>query len=154
MTEVWFYHLEGRPVEAVLPVLIEKSIERGWRAVVQTRSPERVEALDLALWTYDEASFLAHGTKRDGNAAMQPVYLTDDDANPSGATIRFFLEGAEVGPALASPGADYARAVLIFDGRDEEELEGARRQWSGLRDAGHAVSYWQQSEDGRWTKRA
>ena len=40
MTEVLFYHLENQPVERVLPPLLEKSLERGWRVVVQAASEE------------------------------------------------------------------------------------------------------------------
>ena len=153
MVDVWFYHLEGWSIEKALPALLEKSLERGWRAVVQASSQERVESLDLALWTYDDASFLAHGTASDGDASQQPIYLTSGTENPNGAAIRFFVEGADVAPSLAEAAGTYARIVLLFDGRAEDEIEGARRQWSALKGAGHAVSYWQQNEDGRWEKR-
>ena len=95
MTEVLFYHLEHQPLERVLPSLVEKTLERGWRAVVQAGSEERVEALDTLLWTYREESFLPHGTKRDGNPDVQPVYLTTSEDNPNGATVRFLVDGAE-----------------------------------------------------------
>ena len=151
MTDVWFYHLQGSSLDRVLPALLERSLGRGWRAVVQATSPERVEALDAALWTYEPGSFLAHGTARDGDAEMQPVVLTEGTENPNGAAIRFLVEGAEALPAL--DGHAYERVALVFDGNDDGELGGARRQWSALRAAGHAVSYWQQNEDGRWDKR-
>ena len=154
MTEVWFYHLETRTLDQVLPVLLERSLGRGWRAVVQVGSEERVEALDQLLWTYSDASFLPHGTARDGAPETQPVFLTCRDDNPNGAQIRLFADGCLAAPVLAMPGAAYARAVLLFDGRDGEAVQDARRQWSDLKAAGHAVSYWQQGEDGRWEKRA
>ena len=93
--EVLFYHLERQPLERVLPSLLEKTLERGWRAVVQSGSEERLEALDTALWTYREDSFLPHGTRKDGNVALQPIYLTTGDETPNGAGIRFLVEGAE-----------------------------------------------------------
>ena len=153
MTEVWFYHLERWPLEKALPSLLEKSAARGWRSVVQVTSAERLEALDVALWTYDDASFLAHGTARDGDADLQPIVLTTDTTNPNGAAIRFLVDGAEVLPSLSRDGTGYERVVLIFDGGDEEERASARRQWTDLKKAGHSVAYWQQSEDGRWEKR-
>ena len=52
MTEVLFYHLQNMSVENVLPPLLEKSLERGWRVVVQSTSEERADALDAHLWTY------------------------------------------------------------------------------------------------------
>ena len=154
MTDVWFYHLETRSLDQVLPVLLERSLQRGWRAVVQAGSPERVEALDQILWTFSDANFLPHGTARDGEPATQPVFLTSQDDNPNGAQIRLFTDGAPAAAVLASPGSAYERAVLLFDGRDDEAVTDARRQWSELKAAGHAVSYWQQGEDGRWEKRA
>ena len=149
VTEVYFYHLERRTLEEVLPTLLERSLERGWRAAVQAASEERVEALDTLLWTYREESFLPHGTRRDGNPAMQPVYLTASEDNPNGATVRFLVDGAAAGDLSA-----YARVVYLFDGRDATALDQARAQWAAAKAAGSEVTYWQQSPEGRWEKRA
>jgi DNA polymerase-3 subunit chi len=149
MTEVLFYHLEHQPLERVLPALVERTLERGWRAVVQAGSDERVEALDTLLWTYREESFLPHGTKRDGNPAQQPVYLTMLEENPNGATVRFLVDGAEI-PDLTA----YARIVYLFEGRDTAAVARAREQWKGAKAAGCEVTYWQQSPEGRWEKKA
>lgn len=149
MTEVWFYHLERAPLERVLPALLERSLERGWRAVVQAGSEERVEALDSLLWSWREESFLPHGTARDGHEAEQPVFLTAADANPNEARIRFLVDGAEAGDLSA-----YERVVYLFDGRDEEAVARAREQWQAAREAGHEVTYWQQGEGGRWEQKA
>ena len=149
MTEVLFYHLERQPLERVLPALLEKSLERGWRAVVQAGTAERVEALDALLWTYRDDGFLPHGTTADGNADLQPAFLTDDGANPNAAQIRFFVDGS-----VADDVSGYERAVFLFDGNDPNAVEAARAQWSGLKQAGHDVTYWQQSERGKWEKKA
>jgi DNA polymerase-3 subunit chi len=149
MTEVLFYHLEHQPLERVLPSLVERTLARGWRAVVQAGSEERVEALDTLLWTYTEESFLPHGTKRDGHAAEQPVYLTTEDANPNGATVRFLVDGAGM-PELAG----YERLVFLFDGHDAAAVAQAREQWKAVKAAGCEATYWQQSPEGRWEKRA
>lgn len=151
MTDVWFYHLDGQPLDKVLPVLLQRTLDRGWRACVEASSAERVRALDESLWTYDEASFLPHGAAADGNAALQPVLLTDQPGNLNGATIRFLVDGADPFAALAT--SSYERLVLLFDGADDEAVADARRRWSALRTAGHSVTYWQQGSDGRWEKR-
>ena len=148
-TEVFFYHLERAPLERVLPQLLEKTLERGWRAVVQASTSERLEALDTLLWTYRDESFLPHGTARDGDAAEQPVFLTTADDNPNDANIRFLVDGADAGDLEA-----YGRAIYLFDGRDEEAVQRARAQWAAAKDAGHDVTYWQQSESGAWEKKA
>ena len=150
MTEICFYHLQRRPLERVLPNLIEKSLEKGWRVAVQARSEERLDALDSWLWTYSDESFVAHGRACDGDGELQPVYLTTGLENPNGAALRLFIEGAEMAPALAEAGAAYARAVALFDGNDAEELAAARAQWKGLKDLGFALTYWQQTASGRW----
>ncbi|HUC46653.1 MAG TPA: DNA polymerase III subunit chi [Hyphomicrobiaceae bacterium] len=149
MTEVFFYHLEHQPLERVLPSLVERTLERGWRAVVQAGSEERVEAIDTLLWTYRDESFLPHGTKRDGNPARQPVYLTSGEENPNGASVRFLVDGAETADLTA-----YARIVYLFEGRDAAAVARAREQWASAKAAGLSVTYWQQSPDGRWEKRA
>ena len=121
-TEIYFYHLERRRLDDVLPTLLERSLERGWRAAVQAASEERVEALSTLLWTYSEESFLPHGTARDGQPDAHPVFLTTGEDNPNGAQVRFLVDGAEL--ADASP---YARVVFIFDGSDSDAVARARR---------------------------
>jgi len=149
MTEVLFYHLEHQPLERVLPSLVERTLSRGWRAVVQAGSEERVAALDTLLWTYAEESFLPHGTQRDGHAAAQPVYLTTEDGNPNGATVRFLVDGAEIREL-----GGYERIAYLFDGHDAAAVARAREQWKAAKDAGCEATYWQQSPEGRWEKRA
>ena len=73
MAEVLFYHLQQQPLEAVLPTLLQKSLERGWRAVVQVTTEERMSALDDHLWTFADESFLPHGTDREAHGADQPL---------------------------------------------------------------------------------
>jgi DNA polymerase-3 subunit chi len=153
MTEVWFYHLQQKRLEAVLPDLLQKSLDRGWRAVVQAVSEERLDALDQALWTFSDTSFLAHGRAHDGDAKLQPVYLSTGDDNPNGAMARFFVEGAEIAPALAAPAVPYQRAINLFDGTVEAEVLRAREQWKDLKAQGFALAYWQQAVSGKWERK-
>ena len=150
MTEVLFYHLHGQKPENILPPLLEKSLQRGWRVVVQGASEERMDALDAHLWTYRDDGFLPHGTWRDGEAAMQPVLLTVNDGNPNAATVRFLIDGAGV-PEDASA---YERIVLIFDGDDEEAVGAARERWTEAKAKGFEATYWQPDEQGRWQRKA
>ena len=149
MTEVLFYHLQSQPLESVLPGLLEKCLERQWRAVVQVGSDERRDALDAHLWTYRDDGFLPHGTVKDGHAAAQPVWLTAGDDNPNEAQVRFLADGAE----LADYGA-YQRVVRLFDGNDADAVQAAREAWKTAKAAGHDATYWQQSERGGWEKKA
>ncbi len=149
MTDVLFYHLEQQPLDRVLPALLERTLARGWRAVVQCSSKERLEALDTSLWTFRDDSFLPHGTASDGPADLQPVFLTTSDDNPNGAQVRFLVEGA------AAPSYEgYDRLVHLFDGHDRDAVALAREEWKRARAAGCDVTYWQQADNGRWEKRA
>ena len=151
--EIWFYHLQSQRLERALPALLERALGNGWRAVVQAANEERLDALDEVLWTYADASFLAHGRARDGDADMQPVYLTCGDENPNAARLRLFVDGADVSASLAADAA-YERAILLFDGNDADQLESARAQWKLLKDRGFTLTYWQQDERGGWQKKA
>lgn len=148
-TEVLFYHLERQPLEKVLPGLLEKTLERGWRAVVQSGSEERLDALDLSLWIYSDDSFLPHGTRKDGFSAEQPIYLTTGSETPNGAGVRFLVDGA-----VAEAFEGFVRIVYLFDGHDGAAVEQARGQWKAARAAGCSVAYWQQDSNGRWSKKA
>jgi len=150
MTEILFYHLKGQTPEQVLPALLQKSLERGWRVVVQASSEERIEALDAHLWTWRDGSFLPHGTWREAEAAQQPILLTVSDHNPNGATVRFLVDGALMPENVAA----YERVVLLFDGEDPDAVDAARARWSEAKSAGFEVTYWQADERGRWERRA
>ncbi|MBL4600150.1 MAG: DNA polymerase III subunit chi [Rhizobiaceae bacterium] len=149
MTDVLFYHLTESNLEAALPTLLEKSLERGWKVVVQAGSQEKVEALDAHLWTYREDSFLAHGATSDGTQPMQPIWLTTEQDNPNGANIRFLVDGA-----VPSDLAGYERAVYMFDGHDNDAVLQARERWKIEKEAGFDLTYWQQKPNGGWEKKA
>jgi DNA polymerase III subunit chi len=149
MTEILFYHLQRQPIEKVLPVLIEKSLERGWRVAVQSSSEERVEALDAYLWTYRDDGFLPHGTYKENTAAEQPVLLTVNAENPNGASVRFLIDGSSLPVDING----YERVVLLFDGEDPDALEAARTRWRHAKGQGFEVTYWQADEQGRWQRR-
>jgi DNA polymerase III subunit chi len=150
VTEILFYHLRGQTPEQVLPALLHKSLDRGWRVVVQGTTEERMEALDAHLWTWRDDSFLPHGTWRDAEAAEHPILLTIDEKNPNNAVIRFLVEGANMPADVAA----YERVVLIFDGEDIEAVETARTHWSWAKAAGLQVTYWQVDEKGVWRRQA
>jgi DNA polymerase III subunit chi len=150
VTEIVFYHLRGQTPEQVLPALLYKSLDRGWRAVVQGTTEERMEALDAHLWTWRDDSFLPHGTWRDAEAAEHPILLTIDERNPNNAAIRFLVEGADMPADVTS----YERVALIFDGEDVEAVETARTHWRTAKAAGLAVTYWQTDEKGVWRREA
>ena len=149
MTEVAFYHLQTAPLDQVLPRLLEKTLAAGKRAVVIAGSRARAEALATVLWTYRPDSWLPHGTAEDGDADQQPVWLTEHDENPNGASFLFLTEGAD-STAIAT----FERCFDLFDGNDEAAVAAARARWQARKQDGHAVTYWRQSATGTWQQMA
>jgi DNA polymerase-3 subunit chi len=149
MTEILFYHLTESTLENALPGLVERSLDRKWRVVIQTGSEERRDSLDNHLWTWSDASFLAHATEQEPHPEEQPIILTTGYGNANNATVRFLVDGAEPQNVEA-----YERLVLMFDGHDQQQLEQARTQWKLLKEQDHKLTYWQQNAEGRWEKKA
>lgn len=148
--DLMFYQLSAQPLEKALPLLLEKSLQRGWKAVVEVSSEQRKKALDDALWTYSEGSFLPHGTDDEPGAETQPVVITARTTNPNAANIRFLVDGARLMPDLNS----YQRVAVMFDGEDPLALQAARDDWKQAKASGLVASFWQQNADGRWEKKA
>lgn len=149
MTDIAFYHLERSPLELALPKLLEKTLKAGKRALVMAGSEARVEALANALWTYDQDSWLPHGSAKDGEAEQQPIWLAVSDDNPNGATFLFLTDGA-----ASEKLGEFERCFELFDGTDPAKVQAARDHWTAYKDAGHDLTYWQQTGRGGWEKKA
>ncbi|MFA4893112.1 DNA polymerase III subunit chi [Brevundimonas sp.] len=147
--EIWFYHLERSTLDQVLPGLLEKTRDRGWKALVRASDTGLLDHIDERLWTYRDDSFLAHGRATETGADRQPILLTESSENPNAAQALFIVDGAELGDTKG-----FDRCFIIFDGRDETALTGARVRWKTLKDQGANLAYWKQSPEGRWEKAA
>ncbi|MDX1401898.1 MAG: DNA polymerase III subunit chi [Kiloniellales bacterium] len=149
MSEVRFYHLTRGTLETAIAVMLRRLLQRGQRAVVQLGSEERVEALASYLWTFDDTSFLPHGTAKDGQPQLQPIWLTARDEPPhNGADVLFLGDGAE-----SEHMGNYDLCVFLFDGVDENAVARARELWRGFKTEGLNLTYWQQDNVGRWSKK-
>jgi|TARA_B110000438_G_scaffold300855_1_gene354247 DNA polymerase-3 subunit chi len=144
-----FYHLQKWPLERALPQLLDKVRQAGHKAVVVAGSQDRVESLSGVLWAHDPNSWLAHGTAKDGHAADQPIWLTDQMENPNESTILVLTDGMS-----ASGLESYQRCLDLFDGSNPDALGSARERWSAARAQGHELHYWQQTDRGGWEEKA
>ena len=149
--EIWFYHLESASVEETLPPLIEKCLERGWRAQVLSPSSERLQALDSHLWTWKPNSWLPHQPPGTEDSHLSPIELGVSPVGQSepsaSAEAVFLLDGASWGSL-----SGVVRIFVLFDGRDADNVSHARQQWRVAKEAGLLPTYWRQGEDGRWAK--
>ena len=147
MTDIRFYHLVRTPLDRAIAGILSKAL-KSMRVVIKAGSDERVRQLDTALWTFDRASFIPHGTAADGSPETQPAYLTAGDEVPNGATLLILTDGAAAADALA-----FERICDMFDGNDEDAVDAARRRWKAAKEAGHTLSYWQEEGSG-WVQKA
>lgn len=148
MASVQFYHLTSSPLERALPKLLEKALAAGFMSQVAVGSDEMAEQLNQLLWTYDPNSFLPHGTKKDGHAAEQPVLLVTEIEAEHPAKALFVTDGR-----MPQGAEKFERILDIFDGGNPEAVAAARQRWTAYKNAGHGVSYMQQTENG-WQKAA
>ncbi|PZO03632.1 MAG: DNA polymerase III subunit chi [Alphaproteobacteria bacterium] len=148
-TEIWFYHLERSTLDQVLPELLDKTLQRGWRALVRVADADRLDEIDEHLWTWRDDSFLAHGRAGQDHADRQPILLSQTGENPNAAQALFIVDQSEMGSVEG-----YERCFIIFDGRDDTALNHARERWKGLKGQGANLAYWKQSDEGRWEKAA
>ena len=149
MTDVNFYQLAGRPLDAVLPRLLDKAVAAGFRSVVRSADAALLARLDAALWTFDAASFLPHAV--DGPfAAEQPILLTTATGDANAADLIVVVDGDL--PADLTP---YRRALYLFDGSDSAALDRARSDWRAVKSRPDVTPvYWRESDGGRWEKAA
>ena len=142
---IQFYHLLSTSRERAVPKLMEKVLGSGSRAVMILDSDNALKTMSDALWANDPASFLPHGSARDGHAEEQPIFLTLVDSNPNGADILCVLDGSL--PASA-PG--YKKLLDIFDGANDAAVTAARSRWAHYKTQGYALQYIKQQPGGGW----
>jgi DNA polymerase-3 subunit chi len=150
MTRIDFYHLQKQNLEEVLPKLLEKAYGLDKRIKVKIGTEARVDFLNTLLWTYDPDSFLPHGSRKDGSAELQPIWLSAEDDNPNGATLLFLADGANMLPEQLT---SFERVFNVFDGNNAEAVNAARAFWKALKSSGAELHYWQQDQQGRWTEK-
>ena len=149
MLEIAFYHLFATPLEKVLPVLLQKTLDIGKRAVVIVGTTERIESISSILWTSDPGSWLPHGSRNDGNPEHQPIWLTTELENPNKASYLFLIDGTSV-----ESYQDFERCFDLFDGNEISSVQAARDRWVKLNNQFNDCNYWQQDGQGKWEKKA
>ncbi|WP_019223875.1 DNA polymerase III subunit chi [Bartonella rattaustraliani] len=145
--DILFYHLTQSTLEDILPSLVERALDRFGKVTIQCVSEEKRDMIDMRLWVYADDAFIGHGTEADQYPNFQPVFLTTGQENPNASKVRFLIEGA-----VCSNIDVYQRLVVIFDGRNGEQLDFIRAQWKKYKMENYHLTYWQQTEDRGWEK--
>ncbi|WP_300378473.1 DNA polymerase III subunit chi [Henriciella sp.] len=147
--EWWFYHLKRTTLEQAAGPLLEKCLERGWRVLAVSPDIRRRGALDAALWTFNDQSFLPHGQAEAAglDPASQPVLIAGQGENLNEAAVALLMDGAEL-----PVDAPYERCMVMFDDGDAPVRGKARAQYKAAADAGLTTRYFQQTPKGGWTE--
>lgn len=149
MTEIRFYHLKKQTLDEALPNLTLKAYDNGKkRLVIRMADKTAVEKMSATLWTFNPNIFLPHGSAKDGFADKQPIWLTDTDENPNGASILI------AGNAVANDLSGFGLVCEMFSDHEQGAVQEARTRWKTYKDAGHSITYWQQTEAGGWEQKA
>jgi DNA polymerase III subunit chi len=148
LTDIGFYHLTRTGPDQALPQLLGRTLAAGQRALVLCGSQDRVSAIDAVLWQSADPDWLPHGTAADGDADLQPIWLTTEDVSPNGARFLFLIDGAQTVHL-----SEFERVFDLFDGTDDAVVAAARERWTAAKTAGHTLTYWQQGPRG-WEKKA
>lgn len=146
MAEVGFYHLTRTPLTEALPRLLARTLAADQRALVVGSDQAGLDAISGALWAQE--SWLPHGSSVDGDADLQPIWLSTSAEPANGARYLFLVQGAD-GSALDR----FERIFNLFDGTSEPAMEAARGRWKRWKAEGHTLVYWQQTPSG-WQKKA
>jgi len=143
--EWWFYHLQRTTLERAVGPLLEKCLERNWRVLAVSPDATRRAALDEALWTYDDQSFLPHGqAEAEGlDPADQPILISSAIENGNEASVALLMDGVDL-PVDAA----FERCMVMFDDGDGATRQKAREQFKAAKDAGLTARYFQQSGRG------
>lgn len=149
MPEIRFYHLTRRTAEQALPELVTRAYGRGLKTVIRCADEAEASRLNDHLWTFHPDSFLPHGTAKDGPPERQPVFLTQSNDNPSGATVLILMPGASTESI-----EDYTLCCTLLDGHNEPQVASSRELWKAWKAQGHTMTYWQQSDQGKWEQKA
>ena len=149
MGRALFYHLTQAALEPTVATLCSRALGAGWRVAIRGRQAERLEKLDLALWTDSPASFLPHGLAGGPHDADQPILLTLQPHAANQPQAVMAIDQAAIAPAEV---AGLERLWLLFEASDPAAMEHARAQWRAMVAAGVTAEYWSDA-DGRWQKK-
>lgn len=148
VTDYWFYHLEASTLEGVVPGLLEKTLQKGWRALVKLPT-DKLAQMDELLWTFRDDSFLPHGREDEPQSDLQPILLTATLDSAQGFDAVFLIDGAEIADMTG-----VSRVMVMINGRSQDDIQRERGRWKTLKAEDASLAYYQQDDRGRWEKKA
>ena len=137
-------------MERLLPDLLQRCLDRSWRALILTGSQEQQKILDDILWTYKKVSFLPHGTDQDANPEDCPLLLTTTAVNFNKAQVAFFLEGIKEQEMDFMK--SFQRSCFLYAASPMPEL--FKKTLTTMKDDNYATVLYARDAKGQWCKTA
>ena len=148
MRDILFYHCIHSKIETVLPLLLIKILNKKKRVLIIMKDQKRISEINILLWVFKSNSWLAHGSKEDGDPDLQPIWLTYLDENPNKAQILLLLDGT-----ISQNFIKYDRILVLFHEKDLKSLLQARNIWKKGKIEGYKMSYYKEYTTGKWSQK-
>lgn len=151
MSDVRFYHLKSQTLDEALPALVMKAYDNGKKRIL-IRMPNKTDAerINTLLWTFKPDVFLPHASDKEGQPEKNPVFITaQTEGNLNEASVLIACNGADTKDA-----GEYGLVCEIFADHDQDIVTQARTTWARHKEAGHTLTYWQQTPNGGWEQKA
>ena len=151
MTRIDFYLLAGSAAEEVSAtcMLCEKAVSAGHLLYVHAPDATQADAIDGALWSFRQNSFIAH-ERFTGEAitAPQPPVLIGGVEPPDSHHGILVNLGGDVPHWFSS-----FERVLEIVGADEKRRAQSRERYRFYRERGYELKTFEQSPEGGWKAR-
>jgi len=143
MTKIDFWQVTDDPIEKVVALIAQRTLDSGARLLVVSDNPDQRAAISRALWQAGPESFLANGEAGAPGAERQPVLLSGALDAPNGASHVVFADGQ------FRETSGFARVFLLFT---PEGAPNARQAWSAQDGRADVERAYYAQENRRWVK--
>lgn len=144
MSKISFYQVMNGELIKFSCQLLEKCFQNKILTFVQVSTDDMLVAVDRALWTFSQKSFIPHATDKDPLPEKQPIYISTNAQCPIKAS-GLMLIGAE-----RIDIKDFERVMVMIDGNIALELKKAEAMMASYKNLGHNVEYYVQNDKGGW----
>jgi DNA polymerase-3 subunit chi len=147
--EVVLYGLTITPLEKTLPKLLEKIYESKKRCLVLVDSLERLQLLNVTLWTYSSGAFLPHLSEQDDPLLqeVQPILLSTTETRVNNPAIVVLTSLKKL-----SDQNNLEKIVYVLDVSTPSLLKDSKDLLTTFKQQGHPMTFWMQSKEKGWEK--
>jgi DNA polymerase-3 subunit chi len=144
LTKLDFWQVTDDPIEKVVALIAQRTLDSGARLLVVSGNADQRSAIARALWQAGPESFLANGEADASGAERQPILLSATLDAPNGASHVVLADGQ------FREATGFERVFLLFT---PEGAADARQAWSTLGTSDNIERAYYAQENRRWVKK-